>query len=72
MSDQEQSIQQASNEVELGLFNSIRKAASYHNVPKSTVAYRRAGRLSVAETDRMIQCLLKQEEKVLIQYFWDL
>ncbi len=72
MSNKEHSIQRASNDVDLGLFDSIRKAADYYDVPKSTVAYRRAGRPSIAETERISQRLSKQEEKVLIQYFQDL
>ena len=71
-SDKEHLIQNASNDVDLGLFSSIRKATDYYNVPKSTVAYRRAGRPSIAETDRISQRLSKQEERVLIQYFRDL
>jgi hypothetical protein len=69
MSNKEHSIQQASNDVDTGLFSSIREASDYYDVPKSTVAHRRAGRLSVAEIDRSSQRLSKQEEKVLIQYF---
>jgi Tc5 transposase DNA-binding domain len=72
MPNQEQSIQRALNEPYLGLFDSIRKSAEYHHVPKSTVAYRRSGRSSVAETDRKSQRLSKEEERVLIQYFRDL
>ena len=66
MSNKEHSIQKASNDVDLALFGSIRKAAAYHNVLKSTVAHRHAGRPSIAETDRISQRLLKQEEKVLV------
>ncbi len=72
MSNKEHLIQKASNDVDLGLFSSIRKAADYYDVPNSTVAHRRAGRPSVAETDRISQRLSKQEEKVLIQYIRDL
>jgi hypothetical protein len=72
MSNQEQSIQRALDELGIGLFPSIRQATEYHHVPKSTAAYRRAGRPSVAQTDRKSQRLSKQEEKVLIQYFRDL
>jgi hypothetical protein len=69
MSNQEQSIQRALNELEKGLFPSIRQATEYHHVPKFTAAYRRAGRPSVAQTDRKFQRLSKEEEKLLIQYF---
>ena len=72
MSDQEQSIQRASNELDTGLFSSIRKAADHHGVAKSTVAHRRAGRNSVAKIDRKSQRLSNEEEKVLVQYFRDL
>ena len=68
----EHSIQQALNDVKVGLFSSIRKAASYYDVPKSTAVHRRAGRPLIAETDRISQRLSKQEEKVFIQYFRDL
>ena len=71
-SNKEQSIQRALNDLELGLFSSIGQAADYYGVPKSTVAHRRAGRPSVAQTDRISQRLSKEEEKVLIQYFRDL
>jgi len=72
MSNQEQSIQRALNELDMGLFGSIRESSEYHHVSKSTVAHRRAGRPSVAQTDRKSQRLSKEEEKVLIQYFRDL
>jgi hypothetical protein len=72
MSNQEQSIQRASHDVELALFSSIRKAADYHHVPKSTVPYRRAGRNSIANVDRRSQRLSNEEEKVLVQYTRDL
>jgi hypothetical protein len=72
MSNQEQSIQRALNDVEMGLFPSISQATEYYHVPKSTAAHRRAGRPSVAQTERKSQRLSKEEEKVLIQYFRDL
>ena len=68
-SNKEQSVQQAVNELEMGLFPSIGKAATYHGVAKSTAAHRRAGRPSIEATDRKSQRLLKEEEKVLLQYF---
>lgn len=72
MSDHEHSIQNASNDVDLGLFSSIRKAADYYGIPKSTVAYRRAGRDSVAKTDRKSQRLSNEEERILIRHLQDL
>ena len=39
MSNKEYSIQQASNDVDLGLFDSIRQTADYYDVSKSIVAY---------------------------------
>jgi hypothetical protein len=72
MLNREQSIQRTLNELDLGLFDSIRKSAEYHHVPKSTVAHRRLGRSSIAESDRKSQRLSKEEERVLIQYFRDL
>jgi hypothetical protein len=72
MSNQEQSIQRASHDIDLALFSSIRKAADYHHLPKSTVAHRRAGRNSIANVDRRSQRLSNEEEKVLIQYARDL
>jgi hypothetical protein len=72
MSNKEQSIQRAVNEVEMGLFSSLRESTQYHHVPNSTAAHRRNGRLSVAQTDKKSQRLSKEEEKVLIQYFRDL
>ena len=71
-SEKEHLIQNALNDVDLGLFNSIRQASEHYNVPKSTVAYRRTGRPSITEIDRISQRLSKQEERVLIQYFRDL
>ncbi len=65
-SNKEQSIQRALNDLELGLFSSIGQATDYYGVPKSTVAHRRAGRPSVAQTDRISQRLSKEEEKVFI------
>jgi DDE superfamily endonuclease len=72
MSNKEQSIQRALNDLDLGLFSSIRKAAAYYHVPKSTLAYRRQGRDSIAALDRTSQRLSKEEEKVLVQYIRDL
>ena len=72
MSNQDQSIQRALNELDMGLFTSITKSSAYHHVPESTAAHRRAGRPSVAQSDRKSQRLSKEEEKVLIQYFRDL
>ena len=71
-SNKEKSIQRALNDLELGLFSSFDQAAAYYDVPKSTLAHRRAGRESVAKTNRISQRLTKEEEKVLIQYFRDL
>ena len=71
-SNQGHSIKRAVNEYELGLFSSIRKAAAYHKVPRSTVAHWRAGRESIAKTERKSQRLLNEEEKVLLQYLQDL
>jgi hypothetical protein len=62
MSNREQSIQRALNELETGLFPPTHKVTEYPH----------AGRLSVARTDRKSQRLSKEEEKVLIQYFGDL
>jgi hypothetical protein len=62
MSNREQSIQRALNELEMSLFPPTHKVTEYPY----------AGRLSVAQTDRKSQRLSKEEEKVLIQYFGDL
>jgi hypothetical protein len=51
------------------LFPSIAAAADHHHVLKTTAAYRRVGRPSVAQTDRKSQRLFNKEEKALIQYF---
>jgi hypothetical protein len=72
MSNQEQSIQRALNDIELGLFPSIAKATKYYHVSKSTAAHQRVGRPSITQTDHKSQRLSKEEEKVLIQYFQDL
>ncbi len=67
-SNQAHSVERAVNEYESGLLSSIRKAANYHGVAQSTVAYRRAGRDSFAKIERKSQRLLNEEEKVLLQY----
>ena len=72
MSNKEHLIQKTLNDVDLDLFNSVRKTASYYDASNSIVTHRRIRRPSVTETDRISQSLLKQEEKVLIQYFRDL
>ena len=70
--NKEQSVQWAVNELEMGLFLSIGKAAMYHGIVKSTAAHWCARWPSIKATDRKSQRLLKEEEKVLLQYFWDL
>jgi hypothetical protein len=72
MSDHEDSVQRASNDIDLGLFSSARKAADYYGVGRSTVTHRRAGRDSVAKTDRKSQRLSNEEETVLIRHTQDL
>jgi hypothetical protein len=72
MSNKEQSTQRALNELDMGLFSSLRESTQYHRVLNSTAAHRRAGRPSVAQTDRKSQRLSKEEERVLIQYVRDL
>jgi helix-turn-helix, Psq domain len=72
MSNKEQSIQRALNDVELDLSGSVRKAASHYPVIKSTLAHRRQGRDSIAILDRTSQRLSKEEEKVLLHYIRDL
>ena len=54
------------------LTSSIRKAADYYDVPKSTVAYRRAGRDSIATTNRKSQRLSNEEEEVFVRHFQNL
>jgi hypothetical protein len=52
MSNKEQSVQRALNELDVGLFSSLRESTQYHRVPNSTAAHRRAGRPSVAQPDK--------------------
>ena len=44
--NREESIQQALNNLDVGVFSLIGKAAAYYGVPKTTLLYRRRGRLS--------------------------
>ena len=44
MSNKEQSIQRALDDLEPGLLPFLRESTQYHRVPNSTAAHRRAGR----------------------------
>ncbi|ERF69214.1 hypothetical protein EPUS_02181 [Endocarpon pusillum Z07020] len=71
-SNQEQLIQQALNDLDIGAEKSIRKVAAKYRVSKTTVAYRRRGRNPRTQANRRTQRLSLEEEKTLIQWIRDL
>jgi Tc5 transposase DNA-binding domain len=72
MSNQEHRIQNALNDLQTNRFSSIRQAAAYNDVPRSTLTHRRGGRNSKANIERKSQRLTNQEEKLVIQWIQDL
>lgn len=65
-SNQEQLIQQALNDLDIGAEKSIRRVAAKYRVPKTTVAYRRRGRNPRTQANRRTQRLSLEEERTLI------
>ncbi len=72
MSDQEQRVQQALNDLEDGKYRSTRQAALANRVPKSIVAYRRRNRPLIVNKERKSQRFTNEEERALIQWIKDL
>ena len=71
-SNQEEKIQKALNDLLEQKFRSIKQAADYYSVPSSTLAHHVRGRRSKANIERKSQRLTNEEEKVLVQWIWDL
>ena len=72
MSNKDQRVENASNDLDLGFYNCLDAAALANRVPKSTLGHRRAGRPSIARIERKSQRLNNEEEKVLVQWLRDL
>lgn len=72
MPTDERSIQNASNDIDLGFYTSLDAAAEANTVPKSTLGHRRAGRPSHAQVSRKNQRLSNEEEKVVMQWLRDM
>ena len=72
MSNQEQNIQNALNDLQLKRFRSIRQSALYNHVSPTTLAYRVGGRKSKTQTERKSQRFTNQEEKSIVQWLSDL
>ena len=71
-SNQEEKIQKALNDLLEQKFCSIKQAADYYSVPSSTLAHRVRGRQSKANIERKSQRFTNEEERVLVQWIWDL
>ena len=72
MSDQEQKVQKAVDDVEFKRFRSIRQSAMYNGVSPTTVAYRVGGRKAKSQSQRKNQRFTNQEEKSIVQWLCDL
>ncbi|RAL66008.1 hypothetical protein DID88_005669 [Monilinia fructigena] len=64
----EEKIQNAIIALQLKEFKSIRKAAEYFEVPKSTLIARVAGRKSRTQSHEMAQILSNAEENTLVRW----
>ncbi|APA12583.1 hypothetical protein SS1G_03777 [Sclerotinia sclerotiorum 1980 UF-70] len=64
----EEKLQQAILALQLKEFKSIRKAAKYFEVPKSTLADRLAGKKTRSQTHEIAQILSNAEENTLVRW----
>jgi hypothetical protein len=72
MSDHNQKIEQAIEDVQSGKFSSFRQAAFSQNVSHSSVSYRVQGRPTRAEIHHPQSRLSKQQEDLLLRWTGDL
>ena len=68
MSDQEENVQKAINDLDSKRFRSIRQSALYNGVPRATVAHRIGGRKAKAKKELKMQRFTNQEERCIIQW----
>ena len=72
MSNQEDNILQAVDDIRNRRYKSIRQCVAYYGVPRSTVASQLRGRKSKTEIDHKSQRFTVQEQKSIIQWINDL
>ena len=66
MSDQEENVQKAINDLDSKRFRSIQQSALYNRVPRATVAHRIGGRKAKARKELKSQRFINQEERSII------
>jgi hypothetical protein len=72
MSDQEENVQRAINDLDSKRFRSIRQSELYNRVPRATVAHRIGGRKARAQKELKSQRFTNQEERSIVQWTSDL
>ena len=72
MSDQEQKIQKAVDDVANKRYRSIRQSALANDVSRTTLTYRVGGRKAKSQMERKNRRFINQEEKCVVQWLNDL